>query len=148
MTTLHFQGPGFSLQVPSDWFNTAAPQIQAMFIAPPRQGVRANLMITLRPLDEAVTLEEVVRSSLETQKKEYAEFELLEDSEYKHEDLIGHQHYYKWFSKEHNARIVQRQVMFVRDRILTTITTTRTDFPGVEDLDNTFDTMINSFMFQ
>jgi hypothetical protein len=145
MTTLHFQGPDFSLQVPSDWFNTAAPQIQAMFIAPPRQGVRANLMITLRPLDADIALAEIVISSLDTQKKEYAEFELLENGEYRQGDLIGHQRYYKWFSKEHNARIVQRQVMFIRAQVLYTLTTTRTDFPGVEDLDQTFSEMIKSF---
>jgi hypothetical protein len=147
MKTMNFEGPGFTLQVPTNWFLTSAPQIQAMFVAPPRDGVRANFMVTLRPLEEQVTLEAVAKSSLKTQEKEYDKFELLEAGDYKKEKLKGHMRHYKWFSKEHNAGIVQRQVLFVRDRMLTTITATRTDFPGTEDIDKAFADMLASFKF-
>ncbi|RMD66927.1 DUF1795 domain-containing protein [Candidatus Parcubacteria bacterium] len=147
MEMMNFEGPGFTLQVPSNWFITSTPQIQAMFVAPPRKGGRANFMVTLRPVEKDVTLDQVVQTSLDTMQKEYAQFELLQAGEYQKGDLIGHQRLYTWFSKEHNAPILQRQVIFIADQILYTLTTTRVNISSLEDLDAVFEQMIASFQF-
>jgi hypothetical protein len=147
MKTMNFDGPGFKLQVPTDWFITSSPQIQAMFVSPPREGGRANFMVTLRPLDENVTLEQVSTTSLETQKKEYKQFKLLQEAPVQKGDINGHRRLYSWFSEEHNAKIMQQQVLFVANRMLTTITTTRTDLPVTEEVEPIFTQMIESFQF-
>jgi hypothetical protein len=148
MKTMNFQGPGFKLQVPTNWFISSSPQIQAMFVAPPQGNLRANLMVTMRPLEEGVSLADVVKSSLDTQKKEYPEFELLEETAYKLDEWTGIARKYKWYSSEHKTRLLQRQVFFLLDQILTTITTTRTDIDKSEELDQVFTQILQSFHFK
>lgn len=147
MSEMYFQGPGFHLQVPTDWFVTSNPQVQVMFVAPPRDGARANLMITLRPLEASATLDEVVKSTLETQKKEYPEFSLIEDAEIYKGEVVGHQHLYRWYNETHKTRILQRQVIMVANQMLTSITTTRPDTDNMDDLDAALAAMIESFQF-
>lgn len=147
MAEMNFKGPGFQMKVPTDWLITSNPQVQAMFIAPPRTGMRANLIITLRPLDPDATLEAVVNTALSTQKKEYPEFALLEEGEYRNGELVGHQHLYKWYNQQHSTHILQRQVIFVAGQMLTSITSTRTYADGAEDLDLAFEAMLESFHF-
>lgn len=148
METMNFQGPGFKMQIPTNWFITSSPQIQAMFVVPPQGILRANLMITLRPLEEGVTLADIVKSSIETQKKEYPEFELLEEAEYKKDEWTGSARVYKWYSSEHKTRLLQRQVVFVINQMLTTITTTRTDVDKAEEIDGAFEQILQSFHFE
>lgn len=145
MKTMNFEGPGFTMQIPTDWFITSTPQIQAMFVSPPRKGGRANFMVNVRPLDMDVTLDQVVKTSLETQKKEYDKFELLESAIYSKDNLTGHQRLYKWFSKENNATIRQRQIIIVTGQMLITLTSTRTDLKIMEELDDVFAQMLESF---
>jgi hypothetical protein len=147
MTEMYFKGPGFHMKVPSDWFITSNPQVQAMFVAPTQNGARANLMITLRPLDPSATLESIVATTLETQKKEYPEFVILEQGEYPKGDLIGHQHLYSWYNQQHSAHIVQRQVIFIAGQMLVSITTTRTRTGDADDFDIILTAMLQSFEF-
>lgn len=145
MNTMNFEGPGFTMQVPTNWVVTSSPQIQAMFVSPPRQGGRANFMVTIRPVNQDVTLEQVAASALETQKKEYEKFDLLETSEFRLGELVGTQRHYTWFSQEHNAPIRQRQVILVTGGLMFTITLTRTDVKELEELDAILAEMLASF---
>ena len=144
---MNFQGPGFHMQVPTDWLITSNPEVQAMFVAPPQAGMRANLMITLRPLEASATLDAILSSALEIQKKDYPEFTLLEQGQFSIGDVIGHQHFYKWYNEKHTASVVQRQVLIVLNQVLTTITTTRMDVESVEDVDQAFAAILSSFKF-
>lgn len=148
MKTMNFQGPGFKMQVPTNWFINSSPQIQAMFVAPPHGNLRANLMVTMRPLEKGVSLADVVKSSLETQKKEYPEFKLLEETDYKIDEWTGVARVYKWYSTEHKTRLLQRQVFFLINQMLTTITTTRTDADKAEEFDQIFEKILQSFHFE
>jgi len=148
MKTMNFQGPGFKIQIPTNWFITSSPQVQAMFVAPPQGELRANLMITMRPLEEDVTLVDILKTSLETQKKEYPEFELLEETEIEKDGWTGITRLYKWFSSEHKTRILQRQVFFVIKQMLTTITTTRTATNKAQEMDAVFIQILESFHFE
>ena len=148
MKTMNFQGPGFKIQIPTNWFITSSPQVQAMFVAPPQGELRANLMITMRPLEEDATLVDILKTSLETQKKEYPEFELLEETEIEKDGWTGITRLYKWFSSEHKTRILQRQVFFVIKQMLTTITTTRTATNKAQEMDAVFIQILESFHFE
>ncbi len=56
ITWMPFQGPNFTLRIPSHWFVLSAPNIQAMFAEPAvHQPLRANLVVTLRNVEPTVT---------------------------------------------------------------------------------------------
>lgn len=148
MQEMHFQGPGFHMQVPTNWFITSNPQVQVMLVSPSQNGIRANFMVTLRSLEPTVTLSSVVASALETQKKEYPEFALLEEGDYTKGQVVGHLHSYKWFNQRHSTLIFQRQVIFVNNQILTSLTTTRTDGVDGSEVDAVFNRILGSFQFE
>lgn len=145
MQTMNFEGPGFRLQVPTTWLITSTPSVQVMFISPPRRFGRANLSITIRPLEKDATLEEVVQTAQEIQQKEFDSFELLEANEYQSNGLVGYKRVYKWFSKEHNFPVQQCQIMLIVNQILYTLTCTRPDVESMAEFDEIFEQMVKSF---
>lgn len=149
MSMMDFKGPGFHLQVPTDWYIMSSPQFQAMFIAPPsKEKMRANLMITLRPLEPEVTAESIFNLSKETQEKEYAEYEVIKEEEVTTNiEEKGFQRYYRWFNKENQTRVLQRQVMYVFSDMLVTLTATRPDTEKGKALDPIFEHMVQTFKF-
>jgi len=148
MATMNFQGPGFQMDVPTDWVITSSPQFQAMFIAPSEtDGLRANLMITMRPVKPEVTLEEVARLAKETQQKEYTEFEVVEEGELTVSGSKGYQRLYRWFNQEAGTQVLQRQVMLMGGRVLVTLTSTRPVNEQAAPFDKQFASMIDSFRF-
>ena len=53
VTWMDFEGPSFSIDVPSDWYIAASPQFQARFIGPEVDGPsRPNVMVALDRVEE------------------------------------------------------------------------------------------------
>jgi len=144
---MDFKGPGFHLQVPTDWFISSSPQIQAMFVAPnAEEKIRPNFLITIRPLEMDVKLEEIVQIAKETQMKEYPQYEVLEEGKLD-KDPGGFYRSYEWKQEMRQVKIIQRQIMFINNSMLYTITTTRSEMTEAQKIDLLFDHMINSFHF-
>jgi hypothetical protein len=144
---MDFKGPGFHMQVPTDWFITSSPQVQVMFIAPPSQEkVRPNLMITLRPVEPDVDVQEVARLAKETQEKEYPQYKVLEEG-MREKEPIGYSRTYRWHRVDHQVDLVQRQVMFVQEQVLFTLTATRPEMDQAALVDSLLDHMIQTFKF-
>lgn len=147
MSMMDFKGPGFHMQVPTDWFITSSPQVQVMFLAPPSQEkVRPNLMITLRPLEPDVDLQAVARLAKETQEKEYPQYKVIEEGMLEKEP-IGFARAYSWHQADRQVDVVQRQVMFIQGQVLFTLTATRPEMNQAEIVDSLLDHMIQTFKF-
>ena len=147
MSMMDFKGPGFHMQVPTDWYITSSPQIQVMFLAPlTAEKVRPNLMITLRPVEPSVDLLAVARLARETQEKEYPQYQVVDESTLE-KDPPGFSRTYRWFQENHQAVVIQRQILFIRDEVLFTITATRPEMAQAETVDFLLDHMIQTFKF-
>ena len=146
MNFMSFQGPTFTMQVPSNWFVTSSPKFQAMFVAPPGEnGVRANLAVSLTPVKENVTLEEIVKAARVTQQKEYPEYQIISEGAVSINSLEGFERIYRWHNQSRGLHVIQRQFFCLVSQVLYTITATRENNEKSEMLDPIFKKMIESF---
>lgn len=147
---MHFQGPSFTLQAPTDWFITSTPQVQAMFIAQPEAGgLRPNVAVTIRPVEDTVTPRGVAESAREVQQHEYPRYTVLEelDGEETGQPLFLRR--YSWFNQSIGVSVLQVQLYCIVSQLLYTVTATR----SLEDeessrYDDIFRQMIDSLQIQ
>jgi hypothetical protein len=147
VTTSHFQGPGFHMDVPTDWLITSSPQFQVVFIAPPEKYGRANLAINIRPVTKDATLEEIQQTAAKMQQRDYAKYQLESEGELPNTNGMGYQRTYTWFNERNNVHVYQKQLMFLVNEMLTTITITRELEPKSKEVDEIFNQMLASFAF-
>jgi hypothetical protein len=146
MTYMHFQGPTFTMEVPTNWFVSATPQFQALFLASPTQDpVRANLAVSMRPVEKDVTVEAVAEAAKANQEREYPEYEVLAEVDFTDQGGAGFQRCYQWLNQQHDAEVIQVQTFFVVNQILYTLTATRSKSSASPELDDVFDHMVTSF---
>lgn len=145
METKLFEGPGFTCQIPTNWFITSSLQFQAMFIAPPgASGERANLAVAMTPVTAEVRVHDVAGKARQTQEKEYPQYQVLEEQDFVGETGV-YARRYQWYDPRHGARVLQRQLFWITGGVLFTITTTRTAVKGAEAYDGVFDQITASF---
>lgn len=148
MAMMDFQGPSFTMKVPTNWFITSTPQIQTMFVAPPTEdGLYANLSITLQPLTPEATLKAVVEQTLAVQEKEYADYQLLNQELVAENGLEKARLTYTWLNENHGKHVHQRQEMFLVGEVLYTLTATRSvaESDEVQRLDAMLRHMMETF---
>lgn len=146
MPTMNFRGPSFTMQVPTNWFITSSPQFQAMFVAPPASdGLRANLAVAITPVSAEVTVQSVAEAARQNQQKEYAEYEMLAEGSFPTNEGPGFQRQYKWYNRERDVHIMQRQVFYVSGQMLYTLTATRQEIGDATEIDQILDQMLLSF---
>jgi hypothetical protein len=148
-----FKGPGFSMQVPTDWYITSSPQIQAMFISPPQgEGLQGNLMVTMNPVEDGVTVEEIASEAKKNQLAQYPEYELLAEGLVEGSENQVYTREYKWFNEKKALRVHQRQIMYLVDQMLYILTTTRpetdTITEAIKRLDAQMEMMLQSFSLE
>jgi len=145
MVFMLFQGPGFELEVPTDWLVVSSPDYQAMFLGPKlKSGARANMMVTVRPVNEDVTLEVIAVQARKFQEHEYDDYHVLDETDYTQEGGIAYLRRYEWGSKQGGNRVSQVQGFFLVDNVLFTLTATRTEKKN-KQVDAAFDRMFRSF---
>ena len=149
MLFMNFRGPSFTMQVPSNWYITSSPQFQAMFVAPPSAaGQRANLAVAITPVKDDVTAQSVAEAAKQTQQKEYAEYQVLTEGDYPTSAGPGYQRQYKWYNRDRDAHIMQRQVFYVAGQMLHTVTATRQESGDASEFDQILDQMLASFKME
>jgi hypothetical protein len=152
MKFMQFQGPTFTMQVPTSWFVTSSPKFQAVFTAPEKTGgaAQANLIVSVRPVKDDVTAVAVAQAAKETQQKEYPEYEVLEEIVAEDAELPTVHRLYKWHNLERQMVMIQRQAFYVHDNRLYTLTATRSETNGedTEEIDETLLQMMNSFSLE
>lgn len=143
METKHFQGPGFVMEVPTDWFISSSPQFQAVFLSPPTaDGLRANLTVSMRPVEADVTVLAVAQATGEAQAAEYPQYEVLEEIDYTQQGGSGFLRRYRW--RNDDGPLVQTQAFFLVAQMLFTLTGTARDTIA-DDAQPIFNAMIDSF---
>lgn len=151
MDTKHFQGPGFSLQVPTDWFISSSPQLQVIFFAPPEaDGFRANLAIAMRLLQGDVALNAVATEARRIQEAEYPEYQVIREFDFTEQGGIAIQRVYRWWDETAGRPLLQMQTFVLAGQVLFTLTATRIARDGApgEALDAIFNQMVNSFRIE
>ena len=145
MSFMLFQGPGFELEVPTDWLVTSSPEYQAMFLGPKLDlDLRANLMITIRPVQDDVTAGAVAEQARVFQEHEYDDYEVVEEVDFSQNGGLAFLRRFEWFNKDHAKRVYQVQYFFVYSNILFTLTATRYS-DSDHQIDALFDHMIKTF---
>lgn len=148
MQFMMFEGPNFTLEVPTNWVVTSSPQLQAIFLGPQDPLIRPNMVVSLRPVEVNVTYQAVAQAAKETQEKEYPEYTILDEVDFSQFGGIGMKRQYSWVNPTNNAKVVQVQTYFVAGQVLFTLTASRGDHGNTnaaEEMDNIFNHMIETF---
>lgn len=150
MIIQEFKGPGFTMEIPTNWYITSTPKIQAMFISPPQEGgVQANLMVTMNPVQENVTAESVAKEAKKNQMAQYEQYQVLEERFIERTNNQGYLRVYEWFNPNQEIKVHQKQIMLVVSNMLYILTTTRPvdkdNEEALKRLDNTLEMMLQSF---
>ncbi|MCA9885226.1 MAG: DcrB-related protein [Anaerolineae bacterium] len=144
---MQFQGPNFTMDVPTEWLVTSSPQFQVMFTAPKThegQIIRTNFIVTLRPTEENVTAEAVAQSAREMQQREYPGYQLIDEMNFAEQGGTGFIRRYSWVHAEQKQSVTQTQAFFILASVLFTLTGTRLTSESKE-IDDIFDHMVQSF---
>lgn len=147
----HFNGPGFELQVPTDWLISSSLQFQAIFLAPePYKGVQPNLAISLQRIKPEITVTEIAEEARRVQERDYPYFEVLSENDTTPEGGIAFQRLYQWYNTGVEQLLLQLQVFIVIPEVLFTLTATRSvvNDESALPLDDVFKYMIRSFRLQ
>src|SRR5690606_11660884 len=121
MEFMTFNGPTFVINMPTNWFVSATAQYQAIFTDPmPQDGFQANLMISIRAVQEEVTVKDVATIAKRTQEKEYPSYQLIEETDTEQ----GFKRVYRWHHPEQNKDFNQVQLFVINDNRLYTLTAT------------------------
>ncbi len=143
--TKHFQGPGFIMYLPTDWFISSSLQFQAIFLAPKAEDdSRANLTVAIRQLEEGADFKSFMEGMKQERQENYDQYEMLEENDYTQEGGTGFQHTYRWYNPNQDRMIVQVQAVYLVGPVLFTLTgTVAEQYAG--DFVPTFIGMIDSF---
>ena len=154
MTFMNFQGPTFTMQVPTDWFINSSPQFQAIFTSPKdsNSDVWANLLISIRPVRDEVTANAIAREAKDTQQQEYPDYEVLEEIEGAddpNKPISYFQRLYRWRNIEKKIHILQCQAYYIYQNRLYTLTATQPSSKAKNDeLDKTLLKIMESFTLE
>jgi hypothetical protein len=146
MQMMAFQGPTFTLQVPTHWFVSSTPQFQAVFLMP-SDGIRLlrpSVTISLRPVLDDVTAAAVAASEMSYLREAHPDLQILDEFGF---DDNGQKRFYRrfsWHDAENNLDILQSQSFVIEAGTLYVITTTSNGDPEIESI---FADMLESFKF-
>lgn len=143
----HFQGPGFSMEVPTDWFISSSVQSQVIVLAPPTEtGARPNLAVSMTPVRPDVTVTAIAEEARTLQVQEYPGYEVLSERDFSDDGGSAFQRVYQWQRESTGEPLVQIQTFIVAGQMLFTITGTRfASEANADELDAAFAHMVASF---
>jgi hypothetical protein len=143
----HFSGPGFEMQVPTDWFISSSPHFQAMFTSPEGEGgVKANLVVSIEPITKNYGLKEARAALQESKSFVMKGSEVISEVETKLDGLPAFHGLYKVTPEGAAKPIVLRQVVCTSKKMIISLIASRT--VGVEpEFDQAIAVMIDKFKF-
>jgi hypothetical protein len=150
MQTMPFFGPTFILEMPTDWFVGASAQFQAALRSPmPDGNIFPNVVITIRRLEEGVTLRDVIVGAREIQEKEYPAYTVLSESPLTTNSVPGIRRKFEWQPPGRDTGVHQQQISFLKGQQLYTLTATRAaNSAKSSEIDQLFDHIVGSFEFR
>jgi hypothetical protein len=119
-----------------------------MFVEPSRgeRKLRANLIVTIQPVEENVTVDGVMESARRTQQQEYPQFELRDEGAVEGRGVEGRYQFYAWFNQDAGVQVVQSQTFYVVQGLLVTLTTT-CEAAEEENVGPILNALLTSFKF-
>jgi hypothetical protein len=148
MQYMEFNGPGFTLEFPTDWLVSATQQAQTVFQGPRHQtDLHPNLMITIRQAAPGVTAPAVAEEARKTQEREYPEFKVVNEVDFTENGGAGFLRQYTWHNARNDIAVAQIQAFFVVAGVLFTLTATRAQKDDAS-IDDVFYHMIDTFRLQ
>jgi len=143
-----FQGPGFTLDMPSDWRVRALPEVQALISKlAPDASIPASFAVALRPTETTVTLETMVDKLQQELPQSYTQFALLEEGELTISGQPAYGFHYTWFNDDHDLTIVQSQIFMLVDETMVILTSTHPDGAPDDYIDH-LQTMQQTFQWE
>jgi len=143
---VNFEGPTFTLQVPSTWVVKANPQFQAMFIAEKEDEETIFPSLTIAILPSENTLADHFTQVGTLQAEEYPRYEVVEEQQ------MGEsfRRISQWFHMPSSTSLWQVQQFFTNpERGSAIYTVTATYLPQQADrVSDSLATMLDSFAFK
>lgn len=142
MKYIPFKGPGFTLERPKSWTVTASLEYQSMFADEVNEwGLRPNLLLALRPIQDEVTLVDVMEQARLNAERELTGYTIIQEVDQSAEGWVQRQ--YGWVRPDDNLGIVQTQRFYKSGNFLFAFTGTRTEHEA--QYDDIFLNILNSF---
>jgi len=142
MEYMEFIGAGFTLQTPTEWLITSSPDHQVIFLGGNNpQGVRPNVMVAIRAVDDSVTLSKLASETRQAQQTELPQYQVLDEVDNSERGV--YERTYRWARPSDNTAIVQTQRFYVLGNLYFSFTSTRLEQES--QYDPVFKHMLNSF---
>lgn len=149
---MKFIGPSFVLDIPTDWFALSSPQYQTMFLSPPTDdGQRANLTITIKPQDEAITAEQFAGVLQQAYQQLNTAVDIHRQEAIQIGNVPGHLTVATLVNGETGSTVFQQQVVAVHDTLIYALIAARPadlDEGLAAQLDDLLAGMLESFRFE
>jgi hypothetical protein len=147
MEYMTFQGPGFQLEVPTDWLITSSPDYQVMFKSQitRESSFHPTVIVIIRPVEADKKLSMVAEEIRTWYASEYAEFEVVSSVDYTEKGGLAYLHTFTWLYEENKTRIRQIQCLYRIADALFLLTATRTE--NDPSWDEVLTHIIESFQF-
>ncbi len=152
MDTMHFIGPTFSLDVPTDWFVISSPEYQTAFLAPrDARGHRASFTVAIKPVLRPVTAQQFAEFIQEIYDQTGVSREVLETEEVSLGEVKGYAITFLLSRGEDSVPMWQRQVVAINGDLIYVLVAARlADLtgPAANLIERSFAMMFDSFVFR
>jgi hypothetical protein len=145
MEMIPFEGAGFRILKPSDWYATATARFAALFLqsTEPDQ-ISPNLAVTAKPVEAGVEADALVEAAIEQQQASYPKYKLLANETVEVGGKTAQLIAYTWFNPEANVHVWQQQLVVIADDIAYSVVTTHFD-AAASPTGDLLQTMLYSF---
>lgn len=124
MEYMEFIGAGFTIQTPTEWLITSSPEHQVIFLgANNPQGVRPNVMVSVRAVDDTVTVDKLASETLTAQQAQLPGYRVLNETDNRERGVFERR--YQWTRPNGGETVVQTQRFFVLGNLFFSFTATR-----------------------
>lgn len=142
MEYMEFIGAGFTIQTPTEWLITSSPEHQVIFLgANNPQGVRPNVMVSIRAVDDSVTIDKLATETFTAQQAQLPGYRVLEETDNRQRGIFERK--YQWTHPTNGHTIVQIQRFYVLGNLFFSFTATRLEQEAQYDV--VFKHILDSF---
>lgn len=146
-----FQGPGFVIQMPTNWLIVNGDDGTIAFIGPTVGNARAGFTIAVEPIEsdgrESLTYTTAAADAKRRLAEERQNFTILNEQDISTDALPAYTHYFHSYNPTIDMVILQRQVFASGNNSVITLTSSVPNTSHLDEFDRLFLKMIQSFRF-
>ena len=143
-----FEGPTFTMQIPTNWFISSSPRFQAAFVSPEKEEeeeIFPNMLVAIRRMKEGANAPAVAKSAREKQQETYPDYKVLAEKEHSTDSVSAFERIYRWHNPDQRSDIQQWQAFYMHQNILYTLTATCSVTEKLPAREQIFEKMLGSF---